>query len=385
MSGCGLSRCLRRAGVASAILAVATLGGGCSNDERTVVGDQPSADTPAAPRATTSAGTTSVDALADLPICETLPPSQNPGWEYRTLPDWVPAGLPDRVELTDAWTYGPSTMPADLYVDQSDNTRWTLVERDGDRVVAAIDLLRGATDATPPGPREKPGGPIVTSVRGHPGRISRWINPGDMVGTPLARWTEEGSIWEARSALEVDQLGDALAPLVFEGDDISDPTGRFEVLGRRRTDATNADVDSRQTTLELTDLTETGEPARDIVVSIENRPPGLDGLLAPSVAPGSQTFVLEGRPALQTSSERLDPNAYLYTTLADGSLVSIRWSNHGTTTTSGDDRTVGPIDETLHQLVASLRRRGDTDDGIVAELIARQRSDDGLLPLCVEH
>ncbi len=126
------------------------------------------------------------------------------------MPDWVPDDLPERFELTDAETYGPPTTPGDSPAEPTHRVRWVIVQFDGDRVVATIDLTRGVSSPdryAQPAYSEVSDDRVLDSVRGQPGRISRWINRGDPVGEQVAQWTEDGDRWLATSSLGVDELG----------------------------------------------------------------------------------------------------------------------------------------------------------------------------------
>lgn len=368
---------------------IALAASGCSSDELSTRDE--STSSAAASSAAPTSTTTTVDpatVLAGLPSCADMPPPpETASAPFRTLPDWVPADLPDRYEVTEAETYGPPTADGSGSADSVLFTRWLLAELDGDRVVATISVTRGSTD---PDGYAQPGFNEVTDeraldwVRGHPGRVSRWINRGDPVGEQVAEWTEDGDRWLATSALDVDELAAALGALSIDGTELRDPTGRFQVLGRRRGDTATGELAGRTTSLRLTEHMEDDEPDLGLSLKIEQRPPDLEGFVDVRVRPGSLRIEVDGRPAMRSSPERNDAWTYLATTLPDGSLLSITWHDVGTAERTMDDATIQRIDASLRQVVASMRPRSDADDDLMA-LLATQSDVNDVLPMCMER
>lgn len=385
--------------VASALLAVATiaLAAGCSAEEQvttvaeSTTGSQGTASTPVSSSTTTpSSTTTAIDAatvLNALPACAETVSTEPAAWVYLTLPDWVPGDLPARFELTDAQTYGPATNPSGDEADQVvPQTEWLLAELDGDRVVSIIRVVRGVVaDPNGYGFEQAPESPVLDSVRGRPGRIFTSTSRSDPIGARVAEWTEGGDHWRADSLLGAEELAAALEPLSIHGDDLTDTTGRFQVLGRSEPVPTDQGIGDRLTTLTITERNGPGELDLNLEVQIEKPPSGLEGLLHPTVEPGWFMTEIDGRPAIRSAPERNDARTFVVTTLADGSLLSIHWWEEGATYRPLDDASIEHVDETLRRVVTSLRRRTAVDDDLMARLATESDEDGGSLPLCMER
>lgn len=314
--------------------------------------------------------------------------TESEAWEYRTLPDWVPGDLPARFELTDAQTYGPAT---NLSVDEADQVvpqmEWLLAELDGDRAVSVIRVVRGGVaDPNGYGLEQAPESPVLDSVRGRPGRIFTSISRGDSIGARVAEWTEGGDHWRADSLLGAEELAAALETLSIHGDDLTDTTGRFQVVGRGDPVPTDQGFVDRLTELTITERNGPGELDLNLEVRIEKPPPGLEGLFFdPMVEPGWFMTEIDGRPAIRSAPERNDARTSVVTTLADGSLLSIHWWEEGATYRPLDDASIEHVDETLRRVVTSLRRRTAVDDDLMARLATESDEDGGSLPLCMER
>ena len=144
-------------------------------------------------------------------------------------------------------------------------------------LVSSIRLSSGAGPYGQPGYIRMDDEAHLDSVRGHPGQIAHWINRGDPVGEQVAEWTEGGVSWTATSGLDVQALGTALARLQLQRDHVTDPSGRFRVLG---SDVGPHAGRERTTDLEIDQSKGPSGAARTYYVRVSMHVAGTTGLMS---------------------------------------------------------------------------------------------------------
>lgn len=202
----------------------------------------------------------------------------------------------------------------------------------------------------------------IDRVRGVPGEVYRRINRGDSYGEIVALWDEGGSSWLAGGgapsvAAGVEAFAAALDPLELSGDEVTDPTGRLDLLG-----ATPWVRSARSAgfTLSTPDASVFDLPV--VTVRVDPAADGAVGL--PSLATGQDATygLIDGRPA------SFDGRGAI--TLADdGSLA---------TATIAGDRAGGLTGRDLVPMLQSLRAVDHDDPELVGlPLVDRQAIHNG--------
>jgi hypothetical protein len=163
----------------------------------------------------------------------------------------------------------------------------------------------------------------LDSVRGLPGRVVREINRGDTWGWSEARWIEDGAGWTASSrALDVAALVAALEPLRLSVDDVADPQGRFQVVGRGPVVASR---DLRDTEI---GIGPTGSPSRStppVKVSVTPVAEGSEGLVSlQGIAEVPPTFRVDTHVSEVGGRLLLSNGATTLTSLEDGTNVRVQ-------------------------------------------------------------
>ena len=281
--------------------------------------------------------------VASLQSCDGLT-------DYSTPPNWLvedPVGLVlDGASSEHSISEVPSDTPA------STATEFLLAERGpDDRLVSTMVVVRDVGPAV--GFYDSPVDDVVVdSVRRRPGTVARYTNRGDSEGTVTATWSEGGVEWAARTRTGTPQdLASALEPLELDGGVVSDPSGRFEVIGDS---PVTVSAENRRTIIELGP--DPGDAGAVAAVGIEIRPraEGASGVTAsnglqdfPS-GPEARIVEVDGRTVLT------DPVRAMIA-LPDGSIASAkvqgRYEQVGQTLRPGWTR---PDQEELRQIVLSI-------------------------------
>ncbi|NLA37750.1 MAG: hypothetical protein GX868_18970 [Actinobacteria bacterium] len=215
----------RRTRLAS-LTALACLAAGCGNPA-----DEAATDTSEPPLTASTISTTSTPTTTTVPE---LPPCDPAAEFHQVVADWLPDAMPEGWEIVYGATLVSPRQPG------SDGAEWwsfSLGERlDDDRLGLRLDL--GATvDEDPSHLGIVDEEPVLTTVRGRPGTVGRWVNRGDSVGSRMARWEEQGLHWHAATASDAltnEELAAIVDRLVISRDGVVDPTGTLTMLGRSR-------------------------------------------------------------------------------------------------------------------------------------------------------
>lgn len=290
---------------------------------------------------TTSSGASSPTSVPNPAFdAANLVPCDPDAESYNTLPDWLATELPAGVHLTVART-GVWTMDT---ADGPSPSRHLLVEVDNDRVVSSVYLVRGVSPDVQAGFNLVEEDERLDSVRGLPGQIGHWVNRGDSVGYQVAEWTEGGVLWKAISQLDVRSLGAALASFRINGEEVSDPSDSFQVIGEGPSFIPGR---PRTTDLEYEEFDDRGELFRRYYVRIDSPVPGATGIIEGSADPGATMSAVDGRVVLTHGPD-------VSSSLGDGSPVSIRTYDATSNPTDSDTGTV-------RRLLSALRRRTPED------------------------
>lgn len=279
---------------------------------------------------------------------------------YRTLTDWLPGVVPTGLSLDWAHTTVNRIDPA---AAGPQGSTFTLAEITADRLGDVVRLRRSDPAGFELDPSAQAGFSSddegIDSVRGLPGRIVRTVNRGDPIGVLSARWIEAGAAWSAWSIeMTPEALAAALAPLDLDAELPSDPTGRFQLVGRS---GPQPEAESRETTIEFTSA-RTGLPAAPLKIVVRSVPPGAEGLLelppafgtTGEVPPGFEDVpVPDGWRTLDVDGRQLWRNGpAVRSSLADGSQLEI-------------SALIELTDEQLVQLIQGLERVSSDDPRLV--------------------
>ena len=207
------------------LTALACLAAGCGDpaDEAATETSEPTTTAP-----TTSTTTPTTTTVPELPPCD-------PAADFhQVVADWLPDAVPEGWEIVYGSTQVYPRQPG------SEGAGWwgfSLAERlDENRLGLRLDL--GATvDEGTSHQGLADGEPVLTTVRGRPGTVGRWIDRGDSVGRRMARWEEQGLHWHAATdsdALTNEELAAIVDRLEISRDGVVDPTGTLTTLGRGR-------------------------------------------------------------------------------------------------------------------------------------------------------
>lgn len=289
---------------------------------------------------TTTATTTTVLEARDLPSC-------GDRTSYSTVPDWKLGSIPDGWKVDHAKTSVNRYAGEDLGgYDTATASTLAAVDADG-RVVETVEVTRFPDlDRFEPQPGGSAGHAYeasASSVRGHGGTVGRLINRSNVVGFVTARWIEGGVGWIASGLDDPDALLAALDPLDLSTDVVSDPTGRFTVLGSTIVSS----PEDRDTSIELigADETDLDGTVPSVTIEITDVPDGATGLAVGSAPAGRSETVLaehDGRTVLTADH-------WIAGSLPDGSRISI------------DDRTVTLTADDLLGLLDAVVPVSDDD------------------------
>lgn len=251
-----------------------------------------------------------------LPPCDGLGVAEGP-------PRWLPAVVPDGLRLADgAARLHTANGPVDPSLVGA--TSYTLAELGAAGELRSTFVLERGGSPTERSTYDSAAGEALSEVRGRPGEVARWINRGDPYGAVEAAWDEDGEHWRARaqaSPADPDggpswtpsELAAVLAGLELTRSSVSDPSGRFVVVGRSTHDG---DTAHRSTVLSF--VPDGSVPgAAPLHVEISERPAGSSGLPAlweVALDPLATVVTVEGVPVASS------PNVAVGT-VADGSTV----------------------------------------------------------------
>jgi hypothetical protein len=292
---------------------------------------------------TSTSSTTTIDGLVDP---GGLPPCDPQAGGYRTLPDWVVPGLPAELRPTSAMTH---VRVEEL--DEPSPTQRTLVELGEDgTILSTIRLSSAEPGVRLPKGDDAPGHgvrddlPMLDTVRGRPGEVAHWINRGDPIGHTGALWTEGGMRWAAESELGVEQLVGALEPLNLDGDEVTDPTGRYREMGAEPMWWSGQ---QRSTTVELDEVDARGDVVRAYTIQISPAVPGRHGLPVGAIV-GSTLTEVAGRTTVLGASSA--------SSLLSGGSVAV------VTAAAADDAAQELDRGALERILTDLRPRTPEDD-----------------------
>lgn len=290
-----MQRSWRRGWMVVGALSVASLVGGCSSNEVTSTGS--TSTTAAKGRTATSSTTTTTEPGQWVP--DDLPPCPAPSPDsagYTTVGTWLPTTMPDGLVLESA-SSSVATSNLDAPVPEGSRTFLLAEVADDGRVGQVLRVTRNGAGDEQPGFGAAPDEPTLDRVRGVPGEVYRRINRGDSYGEIVAVWDEGGASWQAGGGAPsveagVEAFAAALEPLELSDDGVTDPTGRFELLGATpwATSARSASV-----TLSTPDATVFDLPV--VTVRVDPTVEGLEGLPSLATGPGATYELIDGRPA----------------------------------------------------------------------------------------
>lgn len=207
------------------LTALACLTAGCGDPANEAATDASETSTTAP---TTSTTTTTTTTAPELPPCD-------PAAEFHQVTaDWLPDAVPEGWEIVYGTTRVSARQPG------SDGAEWwgySLAERlDDNRLGLRLDLAATVEEGTSQSVLVDEE-PVLTTVRGRPGTVGRWVDRGDSVGSRMARWQEQGLHWHAVTASGVltnEELAAIVDRLEISRDGVVDPTGTLTTLGRSR-------------------------------------------------------------------------------------------------------------------------------------------------------
>jgi hypothetical protein len=245
---------------------------------------------------------------------------------YRTTASWSPEHVPEGFELEHA--HDTVNLQAEQPGGEPHGVgEFVLVDVRSGVYHAGLRVSRWSTDGFELDPGRMAGHVTIDridGVRGQAGNVERVVNRGDAWGHSVARWIEYDVGWVASSAeLQPPELADVLASLSISAEAVSDPAGRFEVVGRR----SNAPMGAlRETELGFGLHGRPSTSSPPLTVTITEQPEGSSGLVGrlPGAPPAPG--------AIETAVSELDGRAVLFsfgatlTSLPDGSSVIVQTS-----------------------------------------------------------
>lgn len=259
----------RRTGLVS-LTALACLAAGCG-DPAGEAATETSEPSNTAPTATTSS-TTTTSTSTTVPE---LPPCDPAAGVHQVVADWLPDAVPEGWEIVYGATQVYPRQPG------SNGAGWwgfSLAERlDEHRLGLRLDLGARVDEGTSYQVLVDEE-PVLTTVRGGPGTVGRWVDRGDSVGSRMARWEEQGLHWHAATApgaLSNEELAAILDRLEISRDGVVDPAGTLTTLGRSRSGPPVAQDRYTRVVVRRAGAPASEQVQIDVVAPVE----GTDGLL----------------------------------------------------------------------------------------------------------